>query len=117
MLRLATDANINGDLYRALLRRQPDLDVVRVQDVGLRTATDQQVLEWAAAEGRILLTHDRRTMTRFARERVEAGLAMAGVFVIRDRPDQIGQMVEDVLIPVLCSEQDEWQDLVQFLPI
>lgn len=117
MLRLATDADFNGRVYRALLRELPELDIVRVQDAGLRTAEDPDVLAWAAAEGRILMTHDRRTMVGAAYQRVIAGLPMPGVFVIRDRPNQIGQMVEEVLLPVLCSEQDEWRDRVQFLPI
>lgn len=117
MLRLATDADFNGVVYRVLLRKVPDLDMVRVQDVGLRTAEDPDILAWAATEGRILLTHDRDTMTGFAYQRVTAGLPMPGVFVIRDRRNQIGRMVEEILFPVLCSEQDEWKDQVQFLPI
>ncbi|HEY7313768.1 MAG TPA: DUF5615 family PIN-like protein [Gemmataceae bacterium] len=117
MLRLATDADFDGRVYRALLRELPELDMVRVQDVGLRTAEDPDVLAWTATEGRILLTHDRRTMVGFAYQRVQSGLPMPGVFVIRNRPNQIGQMVEDILVPVLCSEQDEWKDRVQFLPI
>lgn len=117
MLKLATDADFDGRVYRALLRELPELDIVRVQDAGLRTAEDPDVLAWAATEGRILLTHDRRTMTGFAYQRVTTGLPMPGVFVIRNRPNQIGQMVEAILVPVLCSEQEEWKDQVQFLPI
>jgi hypothetical protein len=117
VLRLATDAGFNGRVHRALLRELPELDIVRVQDVGLRTAEDTDILAWTAAEGRILLTHDRSTMAGFAYERVAAGLPMPGVFVIHDRRNQIGQMVEEVLLPVLCSEQHEWKDRVQFLPI
>lgn len=117
MLRLATDADFNGRVYRALLRELPELDLVRVQDAGLRTAEDPDVLAWAAAEGRILMTHDRRTMVGAAYQRVQDGLLMPGVFVIRDRPNQIGRMVEEILLPALCSEQDEWKDRVQFLPI
>jgi predicted nuclease of predicted toxin-antitoxin system len=40
------------------MRRQPDIDIIRVQDVGLSGEDDPIVLEWAAQEGRILLTHD-----------------------------------------------------------
>ncbi len=35
MLPLPADENFNDDIVRALLLRQPDLDIVRVQDVGL----------------------------------------------------------------------------------
>jgi hypothetical protein len=35
MLQLATDENFNGDIVRGLLFRLPDLNLVRVQVVGL----------------------------------------------------------------------------------
>ena len=40
MLRLLADENFNGDIVRALLLQQPDLDIVRVQDVGLAGVSD-----------------------------------------------------------------------------
>ena len=58
MLSFASDENFNNDIVRGLLRRIPDLDVVRVQDVGLSGADDPDILEWAANDGRIMLTHD-----------------------------------------------------------
>jgi len=117
MLQLASDADFDGPLYRALLRRQPDLDIVRVQDVGLRMAADAGILAWAASEGRILLTHDRKTMPKFAYARVQAGLSMPGVFIVRRLPEQIGLMVEEILVATLCSAQEEWKNRVVFLPL
>ena len=70
MLKLVSDENFDGDILRGLYRRRPDLDVVRVQDVGLNATSDPDILEWAAVEGRILLTHDRDTMPYFAYQRV-----------------------------------------------
>ncbi|MGI9063016.1 MAG: DUF5615 family PIN-like protein [Pseudonocardiaceae bacterium] len=66
MLPLAADENLNNDIIRGVLRHNPKIDIVRVQDVGLRGADDPTVLEWAAAEGRVLLTHDVATMSRYA---------------------------------------------------
>jgi len=45
MLALATDENFNNDIVRGLLRRKPDLNIVRVQDAGLSGADDSAVLE------------------------------------------------------------------------
>jgi hypothetical protein len=45
MLRLATDEDFNNRILRGLLRRMPDLDVVRVQDVGLSGSEDPEVLD------------------------------------------------------------------------
>jgi predicted nuclease of predicted toxin-antitoxin system len=94
VLRLVSDENFDGDILRGLFRRRPDLDVVRVQDVGLRTSPDPAVLEWAAAEGRILLTHDRDTMPGWANRRVQAGQVMPGVFLVSDHMS-LGQAVEE----------------------
>jgi hypothetical protein len=51
VLRLATDEDFNNRILRGLLRRRPELDIVRVQDAGLRGEDDAAVLEWAAGEG------------------------------------------------------------------
>ncbi len=76
MLRLLADENCSNDIVRGLWRRQPDLDLVRVQDVGLSGAADSAVLEWAAETGRLLLTHDVSTITKYAYQRVMAGQRM-----------------------------------------
>jgi predicted nuclease of predicted toxin-antitoxin system len=64
MLRLAADENFNGDIVRGLLRRNPKLDIVRVQDVGLSGADDPSVLQWAADQGRVVVTHDISTLAK-----------------------------------------------------
>ena len=69
-MRWVADENFNNDIVRGLLRRRPDIDLVRIQDVGLSGVDDPTVLEWAANEGRVLLSHDASTITRYAYERL-----------------------------------------------
>lgn len=52
MIRLAADEDFNNNIVRGLLRRKPDLDIVRIQDVGLSGADDPAVLEWCARAAR-----------------------------------------------------------------
>lgn len=85
MLSLLSDENFNGDIIRGLFLRQPDLDLLRVQDVGLREADDLAILDWAASNKRILLTHDRATMPDFAYECLAREEETAGLFVVNDR--------------------------------
>ena len=66
---LAVDENFDQHILRALLRRLPSIDARTVQSAGLSGADDTAVLEWAASEGRVVLTHDVQTMTRFAYDR------------------------------------------------
>jgi hypothetical protein len=116
MLRLVADENLNNDIVRGLLRRRPDLDVVRVQDMELSGADDPAVLEWAAQEGRVLLTHDVSTITRYAYERVQSGQRMPGVFEV-SRSVPVGQAIEDLLLLAECSFDDEWEGQVRYLPL
>src|SRR5436305_12176292 len=92
MLQLLSDEDVPGDIVRGLRRRRPGLDVVRVQELGLRGAPDPDVLEWAAREGRQIFTRDRTTMTAHAYDRVRGGVPMPGVFVLPERMP-IGQAV------------------------
>ena len=62
MIRFLLDENFNGKIVRGLRARRPDVDMIRVQDTDLLGADDAAVLEWAAREGRVLLTHDLDTM-------------------------------------------------------
>jgi len=115
-MRWAADENFNNDIIRGLLRRKPDVDIVRVQDVGLSGMDDPTVLEWAADEGRVLLTHDVSTITRCAYERAEAGKPMPGVFeVSRDIP--MGVVIEDLILLTECSLENEWEGQVRYLPL
>lgn len=116
MLLLAADENFNNNIVRGLLRRNPDLDVVRIQDVGLSGADDPDILEWTAQEGRILLTHDVSTITHFAYERVRAGKPMPGVFEV-SRSVPVGVAIEDILLLAECSLDGEWEGQVRYLPL
>ena len=115
MLRLLADENFNGDIVRALLLRQPDLDIVRVQDVGLAGAGDPDILAWAAANDRIILTHDRATLPDYAYERLAAGEKLPGVFVNDRFP--VGDATRAILLIIAVSEQPEWSDRVVYLPL
>ena len=116
MIRLAADENFNNNIIRGLLLRKPDVDIVRIQDVGLSEEDDPIILQWTAKNKRILVTHDAESIPHFAYERVKSGLSMSGVFTVsQDIP--IGRVIEDLLLLVECSEQDEWVNQVFYLPL
>lgn len=116
MLRLLADENFNGDIVRGLLLRGADLDILRVQDVGLRGADDPDILDWAAEHNRIVLTHDRATMPEYAHQRVATGKVMPGVFVVNDR-FPVGSAIREILLIVACSEHADWMGRVVYLPL
>lgn len=114
MLRLGTDENFRERIVRGLRRRQPDLDLARAQDEGLSGAADPDVLEWAAREGRVLLSHDFDTLIGHAWDRVRAGLAMPGVVAVPQNMS-IGRAIDELELFAVASEEDEWNNQVLFL--
>ena len=114
-MRLLTDENFDGDIVRGLLRRMPNLDVVRVQDVGLAQTPDPNILARAAAHQRILLTHDRNTVPGFAYHRVPGGLSMPGVFLVSDQMPK-GQSIDQLLLAIECLTPEDCKDQVRHFP-
>jgi hypothetical protein len=76
------DEDLNGRIVRGVRRRISDLDSRTVQEVDLPEASDPAVLDWAAAQGRVVITHDHRTMRPCADDRLKAGLTMAGLILV-----------------------------------
>lgn len=111
---MASDHDFDGDVVRGLRRRLPSLDLVRVQDVGLSAAPDPDVLEWAARENRVLLTHDFDTLIGYAWDRVRAGLPMPGVVAVRQGM-AAGRVIEEIELIAGASEEGEWANQVLFV--
>ena len=115
-MKFLTDENFNGTVYKALLGRLPLETILRVQDVGLRGADDPDVLEWAAINGRIVLTHDVKTFKSFAYDRVIAGRLMPGVFAV-SQSVSLRRIVEEITVIHACGVASEWENKVVHIPL
>ena len=116
MIRLLVDQNFSGHIHEGLTRRQPDLDLVHVRDVGLAAAPDSALLEWAATHGRVVVTHDRRTIPACAYARVADGQLMPGVFLVSDQMPT-GQAIDEILLAIHCLSPEECKDIVRYFPL
>ncbi len=116
MLRLVSDENFKGSITRGILLRQPTLDLVRVQDIGLSGTDDPIILQWAAQESRLVLTHDVRTMPKFATERILSRERMPGL-IIAARRASVGAIIDDILLITTCSLEDEWENRILYIPL
>jgi hypothetical protein len=115
-MRLLADENVRGAILDGVRLRNPDVDIIRVQDTEIYEADDPIVLEWAAQQGRIIVSHDVNTLAGYAYDRVKAGLPMLGVVEIhQDLPT--GQAIEELLIFIGASNPAEWENQVVFLPL
>src|SRR5436305_10161621 len=117
MLRLASDADVHGEIIRGLRRRLPGIDLVRVQDALPEGTLDPEVLAWAAAENRVLITNDRNTMVGFAYERVARSEPVPGLIATTNE-QSIGSAIDDILLVAEYMPGEEISSqVVLFLPL
>lgn len=114
--RFLADEDFDNDIIRGLLRRNSLIDIKRVQDVGLSGKPDAQVLEWAAIESRVMLTHDVSTMKKHAYDRLVNGQSMPGLCAV-PQSLPVGRAIEDILLIAECSVEGEWIGQVRHLPL
>jgi len=115
------DADLPRALFHGLVRRLPDLDVRRVQQVGLSSATDPEILAFGASEGRITISRDKSTMFDFAAERVKYGEPMPGLLLVRPnfarrQGSGLGEVIDELVLIADCSDAEEWMGVIQFIP-
>ncbi|MBC7853556.1 MAG: DUF5615 family PIN-like protein [Pirellulaceae bacterium] len=116
MLAFLDDENFNGDIFRGIHRENAQFDLVRAQDVGLSGQSDPEVLQRAAAQGRVVLTHDLASMPHFADDRVAHGVEMPGVIAVR-RNLPYSSVIEDLLLMEHCMEPEELNGKTTYLPL
>lgn len=115
-VRFLFDEDFNGHIVRGFRRRQPKVDTCTAPEAGLRGADDRAILDWSAGDGRVLVSHDRRTMSAEARGRIRATLPMAGLILFRqDCP--IGLAIEELVLVSEATAAEEWHDTIAFLPL
>jgi len=116
MLRLLIDQDLDQVIRRGLLLRVPNLDVITAHQAGLSDASDPDLLTWAAEHACIVVTHDRRTMPYHAADRIAKGEPVSGIIIVSRRLP-LSQVINDLEIIVSCSNMDEWENVLKYLPL
>jgi hypothetical protein len=115
LIAFQADADLDHDIVVAVRRLEPTVDLASAAEGGLIGLADPEVLEAAARQGRILVTHDRRTMPGHFRDRLDEGRSSPGVFIV-SQFEPIGPVVEVLTLVWAASESAEWQNQVRHLP-
>ena len=114
-LRFQADADLNQSILSATVRREPAIDFQTALAAGLANLSDTEVLGMAAREGRVLVTHDRRTMPRYFAAFVTTGPS-PGLLIIPQHL-AVASAVEDLLLIWFATEAEEWINRICFLPL
>src|SRR5580658_8313813 len=94
--RFLADADFNHKIVVGLRRREPSVDFRDARDGGVIGLPDPEVIRVASELGRILVSHDRKTMPgHFARFRET--LSSPGIILVSQELD-IGAAIEDLLL-------------------
>jgi hypothetical protein len=115
-MRFAADENFNGRILETLRQQFENLDVVRIQDTAYYGAPDPAVLEWAAQEERIILTHDVQTLVKYTYERINQGLPMPGVILVPNTL-AIGLALNDLEVIIGSGRSEDFENQVTFIPL
>ena len=114
-IRFQADADLNQIIVSAVMRRAPAIDFRTATAAGLAGVDDAEVLARAARDGRILVTHDQRTMPRHFGEFVQAQRSPGLLVVPQHLP--LREVADDLILIWTATDADEWINRIVFLPI
>lgn len=114
-VRFQADADFNQIIVRAARRIKPEMDFQTAADAGLIGLSDPEVLDIATKLGRVLVTHDRKTMPRYFAERL-VNEPSSGVIVV-PQSMAIRAVVDDLVLIWVASEAEEWNNRIRVLPL
>jgi hypothetical protein len=113
--RFQADADLNRKIVAGLRRREPAIDFQDAYAGDVIGRPDPEVLAMAAGEGRVLISHDRRTMIkhfwRFIQNQTGPGL------IIVSQDMDVGQAIEELLLIWAATEAEEWRNAALFVPL
>ena len=115
MLRLFFDHDFSHRILRGLARRIPDLNFVNPNQLGNKTESDENHLIWALENQRVVISHDVSTMSDAAYKRLKNGEPIFGLLLVPQKM-AIGEAISELEMIICCSNEDEFENLVKFLP-
>lgn len=92
------------------------VNVVTAQEDGAGQFKDPVLLDRAAAQGRVFVTHDTDFLREAAR-RHHQSLPFAGIIFIAPLDVTIGRAVADLELCAKASEPTDWTNRVEYLPL
>lgn len=113
--RFLADANFNQKIIAGIRRRDPLFDALSAHKGGVWSQSDPEVLNIAAQLGRILLSHDRKTIpAHFAAFLGHS--ASPGLILVAQTAD-IGAVIDDLHLIWETTLALEWVNTLLYLPL
>ncbi|MEC4811857.1 MAG: DUF5615 family PIN-like protein [Scytonema sp. PMC 1069.18] len=113
-VRFQADADLKQAIVSGAIRRQPNLNFQSAYPAGLEGKKDLEVLAIAAQDGRLLVTHDRKTMpTEFGEFIISQ--TSSGVLILSQKLS-ISDAIEALIVVWEASTAEEWLNQIMSIP-
>jgi Domain of unknown function (DUF5615) len=113
-IRFQADADLRQAIVTGTIRRQPTLDFRLANEAGLEGIKDPEVLAIAARDGRVLVSHDRKTMpTEFGQ--FITSKTSSGVLIL-SQTLPIGEAIDAIILLWEASTTEEWINQIMTFP-
>jgi hypothetical protein len=107
-IRFQADNDLKRSIVDATLRREPS--------TGLDKLHDEKVLRLAASQGRILVSHDKRTMPQEMAAFVSSGGTSPGLLLVIPQHAPIREVAETLILIWADNYPNDWINLVTKIP-
>jgi predicted nuclease of predicted toxin-antitoxin system len=114
-IRLQADADLRVPIIKGLKRREPTIDFATAHDAGLAALDDRAVLALAAANGRLLVSHDVSTMPKAFSHFIQEQTSPGVILISQDLSYR--EAIEGLLRIWLHTEAEDWANVMSFLPL
>jgi hypothetical protein len=113
------DEHVTLSLAGAVYALEPSvlINVIGQPHAPPKRTPDPEVLDYAAQVGALVVSLDKSTMVKFAIDRINAGLPMAGLLVIPSDQASRRQVAEDMVLIWSITTPEEWYNRIEYLPL
>jgi hypothetical protein len=115
MIRFLADADLNEGIIGGCLRREPTMDFLSANEAKLQGLADPDVLRIAAEQGRILVSHDFKTMPRHFGHFLQTHGSSPGVLLVKQSV-QIGPVIDELVLIWAATDAEEWNNRILRIP-
>jgi hypothetical protein len=114
--RFQADNDLRSSIRVGVLRREPSIDFQSALTAGLDSVPDPEVLSRAAAQGRIVVSHDENSMPAHFAEFLNSGNHSPGVLMV-PQGAPVDRVIESIVLIWIASDASEWIDRITWLPV
>ncbi len=95
--------------------RSAALDVITVADTNKQSCSDEDQLIWAAEQGRVIYSYNRRDFCRLHIEFLSTERNHAGIIVLRQQRYSVGQQLQGMLTLIAAQTAEDMVNQLVFL--